>query len=347
MSGFRLRAKRFFLTFPQCDVTKEVCATAINDKWKEAIECYAICKEHHAPTEQDPVGGPHLHMVIHFKDQMNFSNANCFDFITGTHGNYQVQKGGISDVAKYLTKEDKTPLCFGIDLDAAISKKKSIFGSLAEMIKDGKTLDDIDDQFPGAVLQHKRKLEEYEVFQAAKRRRLEVKTDPKRGILTFDDFGLTVEIGVTRPFRTKQFFITGPTGTGKTTFINSLHEAGFRGYPLPIDGKFDEWSDDLYDFAYIDEFNSQLTLTMMNQFLDGQTVCLTCRYQNKWKKKNVPCFILTNKKFDDLYPNTPMSLKDALASRLHMISLWELPQDSKLKISLEMVLAPATPTTSP
>lgn len=336
---FRLCAKRFFLTFPQCETEKQVCADRITTRFGDTIEAFAICAEHHAPTEQDPVGGPHLHMLLHFKKQYNIYRADAFDFICDKHCNVQVQKGRIQDVAKYLTKEDENPLCFGIDLEAAKSKRKSIFGELAEKIKEGKTLDEIDDEFPGAVLQHKRKLEEYSVFQDAKRRRLEVRLNPKRGYLLFEKEDLTVELGFPRAFRTKQYFITGPTGTGKTSLINTLGEQGFRGFPLPIDGKFDEWSDDLYDFAYIDEFNSQLTLTIMNQLLDGQLMCLTCRYQNKLKKKNLPIFLLSNKRLEDLYPNTPAAMKAALASRLEVISMWEDPT-GKLKYSLTLQESP-------
>lgn len=335
---FRLRAKQFFLTYPQCETTKEVAAQNIRDRFGDSIEAYAIAAEHHAATEQDPVGGAHLHILLHFKERLEATRADFFDFITGTHGNYQVQKGTIQKVAEYLTKEDQTPLCFGIDLDAAKRKQKSLFGQLAEMIKDGKSMDEIDDEMPGAVLQHKRKLDDYYQFQEAKRRRLEVRENPKKGFLHFEDQDLTVELGLPRPFRTKQYFITGPTGTGKTSLINALNEAGFRGYPLPIDGKFDEWSDD-FDFAYIDEFNSQLTLTIMNQFLDGQLMCLTCRYQNKLKKKNVPVFILSNKHLEELYPNTPVAMKAALASRLEIISMWEDP-NGKLKYSITLQQTP-------
>lgn len=340
---FRISAKRFFLTFPQCDTDKAICADRITAKWGDKVVAFAIAAEHHAATEQDPIGGPHLHMIIHFDKQKEITRQDAFDFIAEKHCNIQSQKGTMKQVAEYLTKEDENPLCFGCDLEAAKSKQKSIFGQLAERIKDGKTLDEIDDEFPAAVLNHKRKLDDYMSFQEAKRRRIEVRENPKRGYLLFEHEELTVELGFPRAFRTKQYFITGPTGTGKTTLINSLSEQGFRGFPLPIDGKFDEWSDDLYDFMYIDEFNSQLTLTIMNQLLDGQLMCLTCRYQNKIKKKNIPIFLMSNKRLEDLYPNTPVAMKAALASRLEIISMWENPT-GKLKYSLTLQ---ETPVPSP
>ena len=98
-NGFRHQAKRFFLTFPQCETTKQAASDNLQAKWGEDLEAYAIAAEHHEPTEEDPVGGPHLHMVIHFKEKKHFRSPDCFDFITGKHGDYQIQKGRLCDVA--------------------------------------------------------------------------------------------------------------------------------------------------------------------------------------------------------------------------------------------------------
>jgi len=314
--SFHLRAKQFFLTFPQCEVSKQVAAERISNYFGDKLAAYAIAAEHHQPTESDPVGGPHLHILLHLHDRTQFKNPDCFDFITQSHGNYQVQKGTLQKVAEYLTKEDKEPLCLNIDLEAAKAKKQSKFDQIALMVQDGKSIEDIEAVHPGFVLNHKRKLDEYYEFQERKRAKKVVLPGPHELIVN----GVTIEIGTQRGYRQLQYYISGPPGTGKTSLISRLSEAGFRGYSIPYNGHWEEWSDDEYDFAYADEFNSQVKVTEMNQFLTGETMSLNCRYRNKKKQKNVPTFILSNRPMMDQYPNVPNVIKTAWMSRLTEIT---------------------------
>lgn len=335
--SFRLQAKQFFLTFPQCETPKQVAAERIIREFGDNLSAYAIAAEHHAPTQDDPVGGPHLHILLHLKEKKHYRNANCFDFITESHGNYQTQKGSLQKVAEYLTKEDKEPLCFNIDLEAAKAKKQSKFDQIALMVQDGKTMEEIEAEHPGFVLNHKRKLEEYYEFQERKRAKKVVLPGPHELIVN----GVTIEIGTPRGYRQLQYYISGPPGTGKTSLISRLTEAGFRGYPIPYNGHWEEWSDDEYDFAYADEYNSQVKVTEMNQFLTGETMSLNCRYRNKKKQKNVPTFILSNRPMMDQYPNVPNVIKTAWMSRLT-----EITTTTFLEVELNpIVLTP--PPTSP
>lgn len=314
--SFRLQAKQFFLTFPQCETPKVLVAERLQQKFGDNLAAYAIAAEHHAPTEQDPVGGPHLHLLVHLKERKTFTNANCFDFLTESHGNYQVQKGTLANVAVYLTKEDTEPLCFNIDLEAAKAKKGSKFDTIARMVQDGKTIEEIEEEHPGFVLNHKRKLDDYYAFQEAKRAKKVVRPGPHELIVN----GITIELGNPRPYRQLQYYVSGPPGTGKTSLITRLTEAGFRGFPIPYNGHWEEWSDEDYDFAYADEYNSQVKITEMNQFLTGETMPLNCRYRNKKKNKNVPTFIISNRPLQDQYPNCPLPIRQAFFSRLQEIS---------------------------
>lgn len=334
--SFSLRAKQFFLTFPQCETNKQLVAERLQAKFGDNLAAYAIAAEHHAPTEQDPVGGPHLHILLHLKNRTQFSNANCFDFLTGSHGNYQVQKGPLQKVAEYLTKEDTEPLCFNIDLEAAKAKKASKFDTVAKMVLDGKTMEEIEEEHPGFVLNHKRKLDDYFEFQEAKRRKKVVTPGPHELIVN----GTTIEIGTPRPYRQLQYYICGPPGTGKTSLITRLIEAGFRGYPIPYNGHWEEWSDEDYDFAYADEYNSQVKITEMNQFLTGELMPLNCRYRNKKKNKNVPTFIISNRALHDQYPNCPLAIRQAFWSRLT-----EITTVTFLEVELNPILPSPRPTT--
>lgn len=332
---FRLNAKRFFLTFPQCETTKQAASDNLQAKWGEDIEAYAIAAEHHEPTEEDPVGGPHLHMVIHFKEKKNFLDPHCFDFITGTHGNYQVQKGRLCDVAKYLTKEDKEPLCYNLDLEAAMAKKLSKYDVIAKLVAEGKSIEEIDAEHPGFVLREKRKLEEYIEFQKSKRARLNVPDYPSW--LNVND--VEIPIGMPRQHRATQYYIWGPPGIGKSSIINRLTDAGYRGFALPYNGHWEQWSDTDYDFAYADEFHGQVKITELNAFLAGDLMHLPCRYNNKMKTKNVTTLILSNLPPDQVYKNVPEVQRQALLSRLTVIT-----SDTFLEVTLT---AQQTPISSP
>lgn len=313
---FRLSAKRYFLTFPQCETTKTDAAKRLEDKFGEDIESYAICAEHHEPTEQDPVGGPHLHMVIHFKKQRDIRRADYFDFICEKHCNIQVQKGTMCDVAKYLTKEDKEPLCFNLDLEAAIAKRSSKYEAIAKMIKANKTLDEIDDEMPGFVLKEKRKLEEYIEYQKVKRAKTSVPKFP----CWLSINGVEIPIGMHRTHRATQYYIWGPPGIGKSTIVSRLNDLGYRGFALPYNGHWEDWSDTDYDFAYADEFHGQVKITELNNFLAGDLMHLPCRYRNKIKSKNLTTLILSNYPLCDQYKNVPVQSREALATRLTVIT---------------------------
>jgi len=314
--SFRLHAKQYFLTFPQCETSKQVVAERLVAKFGYELSCYAIAAEHHAATEQDPIGGPHLHLMVHFKEKKFFGRPDCFDFLCEKHGDYQTQKGPISKVAEYLTKEDKEPLCFNIDLEAAKAKKASKFDTIAQLVREGKTFEEIEEEHSGFVLNHKRKLEEYIEFHEKKRAKKVVRPLPHELIVN----GVTIEIGTPRTYRQQQYYVSGPPGTGKTSLITRLTEAGFRGYAIPYNGHWEDWSDDEYDFAYADEFNSQVKITEMNQFLTGEAMSLNCRYRNKKKLKNVPTFIISNRNVMDQYPNVPTTIRQAFLSRLMEIT---------------------------
>jgi hypothetical protein len=338
--SFRLNAKQFFLTFPQCEVPKQLVAERIVNRLGDNLAAYAIAAEHHAPTPDDPVGGPHLHVLIHLKERVNYKNPNCFDYLTESHGNYQVQKGSLAQAATYLTKEDISPLCYNIDLEAAKQKKASKFDTVAKMVLEGSTMEEIEEQHPGFVLNHKRKLDDYFEFQEKKRAKKVVRPGPHELIVN----GVTIEIGTTRPYRQQQYYVCGPPGTGKTSLITRLTEAGFRGFPIPYNGHWEEWSDDEYDFAYADEYNSQVKITEMNQFLTGETMPLNCRYRNKKKQKNVPTFIISNRPMHDQYPNCPLPIRQAFWSRMQ-----EITTVTFLEVELNPILptpAPQSPTQS-
>lgn len=97
---FRLNAFGFFLTWPQCPITKEEAAKQLQHK--TPVEKGVIAEEKHED------GQPHLHAYLKYSKKLNISNATYFDLTSedGTkyHGNYQTAKCSAA-VTKYCTKD--------------------------------------------------------------------------------------------------------------------------------------------------------------------------------------------------------------------------------------------------
>lgn len=84
MTPFRITGRQFFLTYPQCPLTKEEALEQLEDKG--ALIAYVVAEEKHAD------GTPHLHAYLKFDRKKNFTGTHCFDLEEGTqkyHGNYQ------------------------------------------------------------------------------------------------------------------------------------------------------------------------------------------------------------------------------------------------------------------
>jgi len=92
---FRLAAKGFFLTFPQCPVSKQEASRRIQDHFPSQILWSLVAQEKH----QD--GTDHLHAFIKLEKKATFNNK-LFD-LPDHHGNYQVAKSW-KHVKQYVTK---------------------------------------------------------------------------------------------------------------------------------------------------------------------------------------------------------------------------------------------------
>lgn len=103
-SKFRLQGKNFFLTYPQCDVSKEDAATDLQHKL--ALDYLLIAREYH----QD--GSPHLHALLTAKSKANIKNEKFFD-LGLHHGNYQTARD-TDKVKEYIEKADSAPLEIGL-----------------------------------------------------------------------------------------------------------------------------------------------------------------------------------------------------------------------------------------
>jgi len=102
---FRINAKSFFLTYPQCPLQKEELKTFLDTKGR--IVYTIIGRE----THED--GHYHLHALVTYETKLNVKRQTFFDF-NGYHPNTQAAKN-IPALKNYISKEDQSPLIFSIE----------------------------------------------------------------------------------------------------------------------------------------------------------------------------------------------------------------------------------------
>lgn len=302
---FRLNAKNLFLTWPRNNVSSGVILNRCMDLFgADNVSYICVAEEEH----QD--GTPHLHAVVCLKKPCDIRDVARLDSVGGKHGNYQSARK-VKDVYEYVRKggnfvEKGTPplIITGTKAD-----------NVSKLLRSGASLEQAEEMDPGYFMQNLVRITNYHQWISVKK----LKENPKRPPLQITNWKFTFEIGFPRVFKQKQYWIVGQPNTGKTTFILELIESGFNGYNMPKNNYWNDWEDDAYDFAYIDEFKGQLPITLLNEFLQGSPVKLRGRYTDVQKRKNLPVFILSNFDPYGCYENCKKSEVDPLVERLHII----------------------------
>ncbi|AGV02049.1 AC1 protein [Tomato leaf curl Gujarat virus-[India:Surat:2012]] len=101
---FKINAKNYFLTYPNCSLTKEeALSQLLNLQTPTSKKFIRICRELHED------GTPHLHVLIQFEGKFQCKNNRFFDLTSPTrsahfHPNIQGAKSS-SDVKSYMEKD--------------------------------------------------------------------------------------------------------------------------------------------------------------------------------------------------------------------------------------------------
>nr|WEM05830.1 rep [Tomato yellow leaf curl virus] len=104
---FQINCKNYFLTYPQCSLTKEEALSQIKNLDTPTNKKYIkVCRELHENGE------PHLHVLIQFEGKFKCQNQRFFDLVspsraTHFHPNIQGAKSS-SDVKSYIDKDGDT-----------------------------------------------------------------------------------------------------------------------------------------------------------------------------------------------------------------------------------------------
>ena len=302
---FKLQCKKLFLTFPKNDMDKEeLLEKLVRLMENKDNEFIIVCQEEHKDKTE------HLHAVVVNNIKGSYSNS-VLDKLTGKHGNYQSCRSVIKCV-EYVKKTGNFichPMSFS--LDKWLKEKKSNKGKkadiCAQMINDGKSLREIDKDYPGYVMIHLKKLKEYQTWkkieQLEKKKKFlgfkknEEYTHAEKSIVDWFEKNVIQK----RKWDDKHLFIYGNTQMGKTTFIKSLDEF-FNIYYVPMDEDFYDFYKDSYDLVVFEEFKSQKRIQWLNRFLDGQVMTLRVKGSQILKGKAMPCIFLSNYELKDCYP---------------------------------------------
>ncbi len=320
-----LRGTSMFLTYPQCDHDpKETLALILKMfSTKFAVVAGELHKD----------GTPHLHCVIKLKKRMTVRFEEL-DKITGKRGNYQNARN-INAVLKYCAKDGEW--CeHGIDLRDYLKNVKDHKSTKADramkIVQEGGTLDTIIEEMPGFAFANKRKIENWIDYYDAKKYKKEKEEwshalqvlalspiiDTPQGELICS--WLYRNIRKPRRFKQDQLMIHGVPNLGKTSLILFL-EKHLKIYYMTHDEYDDNWRNNYFDLAVLDEFRGQKKLTYWNRWLQGGTMTLKVRYRAPNKEGNIPTIILGNFDLQACYQNCDYTRLAPMIERLEIIEI--------------------------
>lgn len=320
-SGWRLEARNLFLTYPQCQTTKESVLSNCLVLFGATLKWAVVARE----THED--GEPHLHVCVALKSKYRSRVPDHLDQLAGKHGNYQAMRN-IRSSLQYICKEDPAPLAHGIDLAKTLAKKDGRAAFIAHLVAGGASLSELVAEDPGYMLGNLQK-----VMTFAQAMRVEQQRQKKtKKSLTFSlssgDVTSSALVGwlnnnirKPREFKQKQLWLHSSPNMGKTSLVLSLQEHASV-YWAPLEGNNDDlYDDDAYDVVVFDEYFGQRKLTWLNSFLQGGPMTIYRRYHSVMKYNNLPCIILSNFTPAQCYKNMSEEALAPLLSRLTVLQL--------------------------
>ena len=227
------QAHGWFITYPQCKMTKEELLKNLDERFPNEISEYVICLEKH----QD--GNPHLHAFVKFKPKKRI-RSNSFDF-EGYHGHYEVAKSWKAVVC-YVTKYKDYISNF--DVKKALSKKGKM--KKEDLLRDVEEVLDEGLINPLQVASFYRNQCVYKMLLNKKKK-------------------MPVEILEKK----RHLWIWGSSNTGKTTLLRrQMMEKGEENFfQIPTNNDWIGYEDQYY--LYLDEFKGQITAETLNRICDG------------------------------------------------------------------------------
>ena len=119
----------------------------------------------------------------------------------------------------------------------------------------------------------------------------------------------------------KHLWICGPTGMGKSYFVQRISQLGARIFYMNMDEDYqDDYLDDTYDLCVLDEFKGHKRIQWLNRWLDGTPLSIRKKGSQYLKKELLPTIILSNYDIDGCYSKASHSLLSTLARRFVLVN---------------------------
>lgn len=324
MVRFQIRAKRLFLTYPQCTLGKELLLENVKAHFGENLDMAVVGHELH----QD--GNSHLHVAIWLKSVVSLSGAACLDHLASSHGDYRAMRNQ-KKCLEYVTKDGDIAMTEGMDvvslLEAWSKKKSQVAHEVAIAVREGATMTEVEKSYSSFYMMNKRKIEEYHSWIQRKKAKPEMVW---RGIvirtpMSMEDSmigaWLNSAIKQERGLRAKQLYIWGAPGLGKTHLIEELAKY-LRIYTIPREDWETGYEDGYYDLAILDEFKGQKSLQWLNTWLDGSMMRLKIKgVDGGMKRQRIPTIILSNRDPRAVYMKVDTVYVDAFVDRLTVVNV--------------------------
>jgi len=254
---FRMASKSFFLTYPQCPITKEEALAMLKAKLApKPIRGIVVAAELHED------GSPHLHAYILLEKQLETVNPRYWD-LGEYHGNYQKARD-INAVVKYIKKDgniiEEGDISWAEKVDAKADHRKAMFSSLLDK---SMSLTEAVQQDPSLL----RDYQKLKINLAAYHADLAPTKAPCVGFIP-NTWGLLMPI---LPAKQRHYWVwSAQPNRGKSTkFLDPLAEQ-YPSMRYNWNEKFQNPSPPA-QFVILDEYSIPvLTVTQLNLMCDGQ-----------------------------------------------------------------------------
>nr|AFX60796.1 REP [Macroptilium yellow spot virus] len=301
---FRISAKNYFLTYPQCSLTKEAALEQILSLQTSSNKKFIkIARELHED------GQPHLHVLLQFEGKFICTNSRLFDLVSPTrsahfHPNIQGAKSS-SDVKSYVDKDGDTIEWgeFQVDARSARGGQQTANESYAKVLN-AQNLEQAlqilkEEQPKDYVLQHHNIRSNLErIFSKAPEPwappfHLSSFTNVPKEMQDWSDnyFGRGA---AARPERPISIIIEGDSRTGKTMWARALGSHNYLSGHLDFNSKV--YSNDV-QYNVIDDIAPQyLKLKHWKELIGAQKDWQSnCKYGKPVQiKGGIPCIVLCN-----------------------------------------------------
>lgn len=349
--GFRRQYKNASFVYSQCPVPIDVLDKHLKEKAGNKFGWHLIVTADHdeKTTDTNKHCGVHLHVHEEYSKKPNITNSRHWDIewegkVYHPHLEPTISRAG--DI-KYCLDQETSRVVSGelngcpVDLTALMEahQTKQSYGYhwVANQLKEGKTIDDVDDVAQAFVVNNKRKIDEYQVFLQQKKERREIKP-----LFTgFDDVcypawqqivnwanrnfysGVAGKMPSREPRQLQLWIYSTKHNIGKSWPWKVTLREYFRCYDWATNGHKQKDSVKDCDYIMFDEFKGGIYIHEFKELAQMYGTNIPIRYgMDIYWKKNVPLIVTSHKTPQEIYTK-PEDKDDveSLASRFLIINV--------------------------